>query len=168
MEEHRNEMIDAINALIEEQKKDQNTEYLVTIITFNHECHTTLSRTPIQKVKPLTKNDYKTSGRTALYDAIDYSIEYISKEGSDETTVVIITDGLENCSKKFRKEIKTQINQKKEQGWKFIYLASDPTLLEQGEDINIGNGQHCTNCWVDFSNLVSYTRSNLINIITRN
>lgn len=169
MERHKNEMIEAINALVEEQKKDEATEYLISIVTFNHSYHLTLARTPAHKVKPLTKKDYSTSGRTALYDAIDYGIEYLSRIGSKETTVVIITDGLENCSKKFRNEqIKNRINEKKEQGWKFIYLAADPTLLKQGEDINIGNGTNSSNCSVDFSNLVSYARYQLKRMICGN
>lgn len=169
MERHKNEMIEAINALVEEQKKDETTEYLISIVTFNHSYHLTLARTPAHKVKPLTKNDYRTSGRTALYDAIDYGIEYLSRIGSKETTVVIITDGLENCSKKFRNEqIKNRIDEKKEQGWKFIYLAADPTLLQQGEDINIGNGTNSSNCSVDFSNLVSYARCQLKRMISGN
>jgi Ca-activated chloride channel family protein len=41
----------------------------------------------------------KPEGRTALYDALAYSFEYLDKGRMDKKTLVVVTDGGDNCSK---------------------------------------------------------------------
>ena len=126
--------IGGFNSLLEKQKK-QEGECFVTTVLFDHEIVTLHDRVALQDIKPLTEEDYTVRGCTALIDAIGTSIEhiegihkYIRKEDVPQNTMfVIITDGMENASRKFNSaEVKAMIERKKEEsGWEFLFIGAN-------------------------------------------
>lgn len=135
------ETINGYNKTLEEQKGKEG-KALVTTIAFNEFSRIIHDGEDIEKVRPITKEDYSPSGCTALYDAIGTTIEKVAtrqKENkSDKTMIVIITDGMENASIEYTgKAIKNLINAKEEQGWEFLFLGANIDSIQTAGDIGI-------------------------------
>ena len=149
--------IGGFNSLLEKQKK-QEGECFVTTVLFDHEIVTLHDRVALQDIKPLTEEDYTVRGCTALIDAIGTSIEhiegihkYIRKEDVPQNTMfVIITDGMENASRKFNSaEVKAMIERKKEEsGWEFLFIGANIDAVETAAHIGI-SGDRAVNYHAD-------------------
>lgn len=125
-----NDTIGGYNSFITKQK-DIEGQALVTTVLFDHDIMKIHDRLTIDKVKPLTADDYYVRGTTALLDAVGFTIrdiDLIQKhvERPDNTIVVIMTDGYENASRHYSYEMVAKlIDQKKEEGWEFIFLGAN-------------------------------------------
>ncbi len=149
--------IGGFNSLLEKQKK-QEGECFVTTVLFDHEIVTLHDRVALQDIKPLTEEDYTVRGCTALIDAIGTSIEhiegihkYIRKEDVPQNTMfVIITDGMENASRKFRSaEVMAMLERKKEEsGWEFLFIGANIDAVETAAHIGI-SGDRAVNYHAD-------------------
>ena len=129
--------IGGFNALIEEQKKDEE-KVEVTLVTFNSQYREIFKQIPVREVRELTKDDYLPSGMTALLDAIGKTVtEFKAPEGA-KVMVSITTDGLENASQEFRKNtIKKIIEEKQKEGWEFIFVGANMDSVSEAETIGI-------------------------------
>ena len=141
--------IGGFNAMIEKQKK-QNGEALVTTILFDNESQTVHDRVSLDKIKPMTDNDYVVGGCTALIDAIGMAVEHISTihkyaredDIPEKTIFVITTDGMENASHKFdSKTVKKMIEQKKELGWEFLFIGANIDAVETASHFGIDSSR---------------------------
>lgn len=100
------------NKFLKEQKKSEN-QINFSLMFFDTSFYMPYKNVDIQDVKKLNENTYYARGGTALYDAVGFSIdnylEYLSeipKEyRSDKTLFVILTDGEENSSKIYHKDL---------------------------------------------------------------
>ena len=138
MESCWDDTIGGFNAFINDQKAAGGT---LTLIQFDHEYQVTCERNEIDDVTPLTRDTYKPRGSTALLDAIGRLIK--GWKGSSNPSVVILTDGHENASKKFTKaHIKDLIEQKTKEGWTFAYLGANQDAFAEAGSIGIAPG--CT------------------------
>ena len=80
-------------------------------------------------------NDYKPYGGTPLFDAMGETLTRLHeriKDNENATGVVtVITDGMENASRKWTgKALRKLIEQLKEEGWSFSYMGSCHDVLE--------------------------------------
>ena len=126
--------IGGFNAMIEKQKS-LDGQVLVSTVLFDHESQVIHDRVEIQKIAPLTKNEYYVRGCTALLDAVGSAIHHIGnvhKYAREEdrpanTLFVITTDGLENASHHYGYEAVKEMlaGKKKENGWEFIFLGAN-------------------------------------------
>ncbi|MBU0973925.1 MAG: hypothetical protein KKC20_25020, partial [Proteobacteria bacterium] len=105
------------------------------------------NRLPIQEVQPLTKEDYRAEGTTALLDAVGRTIDSllesligIPKEAYPSVMFVIITDGQENASKDYSLDrIRKRIEFcKTSELWEFFYLGANVDAFAEASDIGIG------------------------------
>lgn len=138
--------IGGFNGFVEKQKAVEGDAYLTTVL-FNTN-HTTLhDHIDIREVEPMTNKEYRVGGGTALLDAIGDTIESV-QERIDDTAVmkrpdgvicVIITDGEENSSTKFKKEqVKKMIeHQKKSHGWEFVFLGATMEAVQDARGLGI-------------------------------
>lgn len=138
--------IGGFNGFIEKQKAVEGDAYLTTVL-FNTN-HTTLhDHIDIREVEPMTNKEYRVGGGTALLDAIGDTIESV-QERIDDTAVmkrpdgvicVIITDGEENSSTKFKKDqVKKMIeHQKKSHGWEFVFLGATMEAVQDARGLGI-------------------------------
>lgn len=138
--------IGGFNSVIDEQKKIDG-EVLVTTVLFSNDSETVYDRVSISDIKPMTDDDYRTGGCTALLDAVGETIDhiekihkYIRKEDVPEKTMfVITTDGLENASRKYKgDQVRKTVEKKKKEGWDFIFLASNIDAAEAADNIGVG------------------------------
>lgn len=125
--------IGGFNAMIAKQKKEDG-KALVSTVLFDNNSEVLHDRMPLESVVPMTNKDYTVRGCTALLDALGGAIKHISnihkyarpEDVPEHTVFVITTDGMENASRKFSAdEVKKLIEEKKELGWEFIFLAAN-------------------------------------------
>lgn len=160
--------IGGFNSTIDKQKKEDG-DCLVSIVCFSNGQRVIHDRVNLKDVKELTDKNYRPCGSTALIDTVASSIKhikmvhkYIRKEDRpDKTMFIITTDGMENASHKYSLgETKRMIEECKEQGWEFIFLAANIDAYETARDygfdeestVNYVNDEEGTNikfCCVD-------------------
>jgi len=121
-----------INAFIEEQRKVGQAN--LTIVEFDNYVDVVCDQVKINEAAPYI---LKPRGMTSLLDAIGTVIsdaeKYTSKDG--KTIVVVMTDGDENSSKEWtRDKIFNLINERKEAGWEFMFLAAGQNAISVGQN----------------------------------
>ena len=126
--------IGGFNSLLEKQKKEEGRAYVSTVL-FDHETQVLHDRLPVEWVKPLTCHDYTVRGCTALLDAIGDAVHHIAnihkyarrEDVPAHTMFVIITDGMENASKRYSgRDIKKLIEKEQEKyGWEFLFIGAN-------------------------------------------
>lgn len=139
--------IGGFNSLIEKQKKQDGKCYVSTVL-FDHEMLVLHDRLNLQKVEPLTENDYQVRGCTALIDAIGSSIHHIAnihkyarpEDVPEHTMFIIMTDGYENASRIYTSDrVKSMIEHEKEKyGWEFLFIGANIDAVETASHFGIG------------------------------
>jgi uncharacterized protein YegL len=130
------------NDFLKEQKNSGN-DINFTLMFFNTTFYVPYKNVPINEVKKLKEDSYYAQGCTSLYDAIGISIDdYMDYLGDtpnefrpDKTLFVILTDGEENSSKIYHKDlIKLMVTQMREEfKCEFIYLGANQDACYQAE-----------------------------------
>ena len=138
--------IGGFNSLIEKQKKLDSPCYVTTVL-FDDQIKILHRHVNIQKLNPMTKEDYYVRGSTALLDAVGHTIlnidiaqrERPSHLRAEEVMIVITTDGCENASSHFTHEQVKQLieRQKMLYNWEFIFLGANMDALSQAESFGI-------------------------------
>jgi len=137
--------IGGFNAMLEKQKR-QDGPCWVTTVLFDNESRTLHDRVPLSEVPPMTERDYTVGGCTALLDAIGGAVRHIEdihryvrpEDVPEHTVFVITTDGMENASKTFGSDqVKRLIEQKREQGWEFLFVAANIDAVETAAKFGI-------------------------------
>jgi len=119
----------------------------LTIVEFDDTIDTVCDRVDINEAQ-----EYKLDpgGSTALLDAIgsvvSNNLKYKTHDG--KTIVVIITDGGENASKEWSREnVFKLIEERKEDGWEFLFLASNQDAISVGASFGMAGNES-----ISFSN----------------
>lgn len=138
----------AVNRIITEQKALPG-ELAFSLILFDDIYERLYWRKPIDSVRPLDNKINLARGATALYDAVGIGISRISEALASEpeeqrpgkVIVYILTDGMENSSKKFTfNQIKEMIqHQKEKNGWEFHFISSDLTAVENSRNLGVSS-----------------------------
>ena len=138
--------IGGFNSTVEEQRQGGGRVYVSTVL-FDNVCEVIHDRVDISEIKPMTREDYRVRGCTALLDAVGGAIHHIGnvhkyarpEDVPEHTIFVITTDGMENASRNYTyADIKKKIKRQTEKyGWEFIFLAANIDAEEAAEDIGI-------------------------------
>lgn len=138
--------IGGFNATIAKQKKEEG-EALVSTVLFDNNSRVIHDRVPISEVKNMTEKDYQVGGSTALLDAIGGAIKHIrmihkvirEEDVPEHTMFVIITDGMENSSRKYSSaKVKEMISKRKaKDNWEFLFLGANIDAVETAGHIGI-------------------------------
>lgn len=140
--------IGGFNSTIDKQKKEDG-DCIVSTVCFSNSQRVVHDRVNLRDVKELTEKDYVPCGSTALIDTVASSIKhikmvhkYIRKEDRpDKVMFIITTDGMENASHKYSlNETKKMIEECKENGWEFIFLAANIDAYETARDYGFDEG----------------------------
>ena len=147
--------VGGFNSTVDKQKKLEG-ECLVSTVMFNTRSRVIHDRVNIKNIDKMTDSDYCPSGSTALIDALGDSISHIKmvhryireEDVPSKTMFVITTDGMENASRKYSlSEVKKMIEERKEKGWEFVFLAANIDAAETARSYGID----ADNC-VDYVN----------------
>ncbi len=104
-------------------------------------------RVKLDKVTPLTEEDYFVRGSTALLDAVGNAIHHIGnvhkyarpEDRPEKTLFIITTDGMENASRRYTYEkVKQMIErQKNKYGWEFLFLGANIDVISEAGKFGI-------------------------------
>ena len=141
-----NDTIGGFNAMIDKQKKTEG-EVCVSTVLFDNESTVIHDRVNIERIAPMTREQYSVRGCTALLDAIDQAIHHIGnihkyareEDRPEHTLFVITTDGMENASHRYTAEqVKRRIErQKAKYGWEFLFLGANIDAVETARHFGI-------------------------------
>ena len=138
------ETIEGFNGFVESQKDDTKTT--LTTVLFDSTWKILHDGIDVYEVKPMTTEDYRAGGYTAMLDAIGEIInrvqdrhDNLSAEKPEKVLFVITTDGEENSSRKFTKaQIEKMIkHQTNGHGWTFMFLGANMDAVKEAESIGI-------------------------------
>ena len=142
--------IGGFNAMISKQQKAEGEAYVSTVL-FDNESVVIHDRVDVQKVAPMTREQYSVRGCTALLDAVGNAIHHIGnvhkyareEDRPEHTLFVITTDGMENASRRYTAEqIKQKIErQKSKYGWEFLFLGANIDAAEAAQNIGINRNR---------------------------
>ena len=126
--------IGGFNSMIKQQKQAGGSAVVSTVL-FDDEIKVLHDRVAIDKIGNMTDEDYFTCGCTALLDAVGGAIHHIGNihkyarndDVPEKTIFVIITDGLENSSRRYNlAKVKKMISRQKEKyGWEFLFVGAN-------------------------------------------
>lgn len=116
-------------------------------------------------MEPLSFQDYRVGGSTALLDAIGGAIRHIGnlhretrpEERPAHTLFVITTDGQENASRRYGyAELKRLIERQKETyGWEFLFLGANMDAVAAASRFGIDADRavrfHCDSAGIDLN-----------------
>ena len=134
--------VDGINETITTIKKAQedfaeNQQHFLTLVTFDMRSgvppiRTHLDAVPIDDIDGF--HDYRPHGGTPLFDAMGESLTTLHERVKDDENatgvVTVITDGMENASRKWTgNALRQLIERLKEEGWTFSYMGSCHDVL---------------------------------------
>ena len=144
MDKIKSETISGFNEYIEILKNDESSKSaLFALTTFNSDkIQLVYDGIPLEKVEPLSDQNYHPAAITPLYDAIGRTIDTLKTrhEGSP-VLVVIQTDGQENASRQFSKKmVKDLIEERQKDGWTFAFLGADIDAYTASSAIGISKG----------------------------
>lgn len=147
--------IGGFNGFIESQKAQDDKTTLTTIL-FDTEWKIMHDGVDVHNVKPMTTLDYIPGGGTAMLDAVGEIINKVQErhdnlgnEKPDNVLFVIITDGEENSSHRFKKsQIEKMIkHQTNGHGWKFMFLGANMDAVKEAESIGINKDYALNYSW---------------------
>jgi len=140
--------IGGYNSMLSKQKKEKTGKVSVTTVLFDDQYELLYNQVPIEKVSPMTEEEYYVRGSTALLDAIGKTVTQVKanqdkKEIKDKVLFVIITDGMENASREYRADqIKKLIEERKEKdNWEFLFLGANIDAIGAAKDIGIDSSR---------------------------
>ena len=140
--------IGGYNSMLSKQKKEKTGKVSVTTVLFDDQYELLYNQVPIEKVSPMTEEEYYVRGSTALLDAIGKTVMQVKanqdkKEIKDKVLFVIITDGMENASREDRVEqVKKLIEERKEKdNWEFLFLGANIDAIGAAKDLGIDSSR---------------------------
>ena len=139
------DVIGGFKRVVDEQKANENGSCVVSVIDFNSYPEVVCVGKDVNDID--SDLNYTVGGGTALLDAIYIGIEKTHEwnmaqdepDRPEKTMVVIMTDGGENCSRKYSRQIvKDKIAEMEtEFGWSFVYLGADLTNVNDASSLGI-------------------------------
>ena len=132
--------IGGYNSLIKKQKKEEGEAYISTVL-FDDRTEVLHDRVGLDKIKPMTEEEYYVRGCTAFLDAVGGAIHHIGnvhkyareEDRPEKTLFIITTDGQENSSRMYTYEkVKRMVERQKEKyGWEFLFLGANIDAVEE-------------------------------------
>ena len=139
--------IDGFNEMLEKQKSTAAGELIVSTVLFDDDDTVLHDHVPVAQMRPLTENEYRIGGCTALLDALGGAIEHAVRrqrhlpEGrrAQNVVFVVITDGYENASRRYSRERVRELVKREtdEYGWEFLYLGANIDAFAAAGSIGI-------------------------------
>ncbi len=126
--------IGGFNSMLSKQREEEGEAFVSTVLFDTHQ--TVLhDRVPLDKIKDMTRDQYRVGGCTALLDAMGDAIRHIGnvhkyareEDRPEKTIFIITTDGYENSSRRYSyDDIRRLVERQKEKyHWEFLFLGAN-------------------------------------------
>lgn len=155
MQKHIDIAVDGFNEFLDDQKQLDEGRASLTLTTFNHEYPPKIQHMELDSAEELSEETYSPGGRTALLDAVGYTINQMGdrfdtmdeEDKPSNVMVAIITDGKENASEEHtRSDVKSMVEeQKNEWGWEFIFVGAGIEDFADAESMGLSKDRMTTN-----------------------
>lgn len=119
----------------------------ISLVQFDNEYETVYSGVDCLMVKRMEQRHFQPRGSTALCDAIGRTINFTGERLSalreaqrpGKVVIVTLTDGIENASKKFKREqVAAMVKHQREvYGWEFVFLGANQDAVLTGESLGV-------------------------------
>jgi uncharacterized protein YegL len=135
-----------LKALREVQEAHPEQHFYAALTVFNSEVYHNFGFSPASSMPELRTADYNPNGGTALNDAIGDSVARIQTFFAPElrakevsVVVVILTDGMENASRRFSPQaISSMVKELEETGdWSFTILGADFDVHQMANQLSM-------------------------------
>lgn len=165
MQNQQDVVISGFNEYIDELKKDNSDQVLVTLTQFDSTSEIQYESRPLEDVQHLNRDTFVIQGMTALYDAIGQTINSFKNKKlgpNDNVVLVIWTDGGENSSREYNQSqvqelIKSVDN---DEQWNVIYMAANNTAWQGGANLGFRNNlNYAGKTGETYSSLAMHTNS---------
>lgn len=128
--------LSGFNTFLKEQKAAAG-EAFMTLVQFDDQYQVDYSSVNVKHIADLNTSTYVPRGSTALHDAIGKTVNSF-RDTNRNVVFAIITDGLENASREYTAgTIKTLIESKTKQGWKFVFMGANQDACLTGEKLGV-------------------------------
>lgn len=150
-----NDTIGGFNSFVEKQKEVVG-ECRISTVLFDSQSHVLHNQVELSQIPAMTSREYQAGGSTALIDALGGAINHVGnrimhtreEKRPEKVMFVIITDGYENASHKYRiDQVHHMVQRQTEKyGWEFIFLGANIDAI--GEAGRYGIGADRARNWV--------------------
>ena len=151
MDSIRDDIIGGFNAFLGKQKQLPGKATLTLVQFDSQDPYEVLQQFgDLQQVPELTRESYVPRASTPLLDAMGRGINDLEArlaalpeaERPAQVMVVIITDGMENASREFRRDqVRKMIDEKSEVAkWQFVFLSADLDAIRDAESVGFKKG----------------------------
>lgn len=141
--------IEGFNEFLNGQKNDKNAgQAYISLTQFDApNVLKTYENVPVELAPKLSTDNYRPNGGTNLMDAIGETLNSIesilsakSVEQRPAVLVLIMTDGHENASRNFNKEmIKTMVKSAEEAEWTFMFMGANVDAFSMGSTFGMNS-----------------------------
>lgn len=138
--------IGGFNSMIENQKNEEGDAFVTTVL-FDDKYELLHEHANIHDIKPMSNKEYFARGTTALLDAIGKTINSVGSrlsgtpenERPDKVIFIIVTDGFENASREFKKNIVKEMieHQQNKYSWTFMFLGANMDAVSEATNLGI-------------------------------
>jgi Mg-chelatase subunit ChlD len=151
MRSKKDEVIGGLKQLLNQIKEDANkdkksvsTSTIVVDFSSAGDFKVLVNSNNSEDLSEKLAEGYSTRGMTALFDAIGKGFNLVDKN-QDSVFVNIITDGAENDSKEFTKDlIKKLITEARTKNWVITFMGTTEQSIDQAESYGISRGNTVT------------------------
>jgi hypothetical protein len=147
------ETIDGFNRFLADQQALPGQARL-TLVLFDDQFEVLADALPVAEMVPLDERSYTTRGCTALLDAICRTIDELGRrlaampesERPGKVIVAILTDGLENASRRFTlADVNARIaRQRDAYSWEFLFLGANQDAIATAAAMGIASHNSAT------------------------
>lgn len=139
-------MNETFQTIVRAQMEHREQQHFISLVTFNSlRIRTVMDCVAVDPSKKLKWSDYSPNYGTPLFDAMGRSLTELRHRVADNDVVLvtIITDGMENSSRKFSGHaIKRLVAKLRTKGWVFVYIGTNQDVDAMADDMGIRSRMH--------------------------
>ena len=135
MDACRDATIESVNAYLTKTRADQNlkdSDFELAI--FDTEAYDVIRRGDLVATRDIARDEFEPRSGTPLLDAVGRGIDGLDRRARDDNAIlVVVTDGLENSSRKHTYEsIKALLDERQKKGWLVLFLGAGLESAREG------------------------------------
>lgn len=149
MQSIKDDVIGGFNAFLDEQRNKPGRA-TITLVQFDSQdpFEVLYACEDVNRAPKLTSQDYVPRASTPLLDALGRGMTDLDRvlEASEEDSrpehvlFVVITDGLENASREYRRsDIVRMMEERKQRGWQFVFLSADLDAIQDATQMGVAH-----------------------------